>query len=805
MICKITFTVNGQSRELSLETDSASPLTDQDIITVLQNNPEYCKELSEQIRQASIQSVKNKQTSIKELQGINGLIGNCDLEFLKNQPKFAEIQFPPVEANILLLNNLSIGRKNIYGRKINSQGQELFIIKNNEEDVKKLATFLNVRHQINELGFTLSEDSKWNKPLNEILKLREDIKDIPDLIIDFMYNQSNYRNIYINSDGKQESAIGILSKVIRTIKDWSMPTSYDDPIINEINLQKTLLQDGEAFLAYDRLYSILSTYDSNLLKTLGITSIKSMKEYLSRPISETRYKFPRYFQLSENDKTGFDFLLGNLFISEPEFTYKFVRKSDKGIILKQQFTTLESKYGFGYDTVSTMDIINPNYKGYKIYRYVKEEGGQPRFYVSRGYLTEQNNSKKFKSEQEALDWIENSIKFQSLRKNSLLEFKFRDSTVDESGNIIYDNSLNSETIASQTSFIQGQIIEVLDIPINKNTSIIGSELDLIANSKATIRDFVNTVNKWNIPQELKTEIIEKINTPEKAVAFIYKINEILKENRENIEQIQNILKIFDEASINTYFIEKRSFVSSTRGWNYRIIPTTPDIVTDYKQDKGKPVVTWMQAISEALSKQFGINVHLMTSSEIKEQLSNVADPNIDKAFIYNGEVYVNTTIAKTTDLLHEYIHLVLGALRSNPEFRQNYEQLMLAIVSTDEGKDLYNTLLETYSGLSQMDVMEEVFAKMFSGYIRNNITMGTKEIFQASEDTLKNATKTIFNTKISDIRKFYGENPITIFAKFNKDVANTLSKKNLDFGQNMRIYSNYISKQIKEGNIKEEC
>jgi hypothetical protein len=130
---------------------------------------------------------------------------------------------------------------------------------------------------------------------------------------------------------------------------------------------------------------------------------------------------------------------------------------------------------------------------------------------------------------------------------------------------------------------------------------------------------------------------------------------------------------------------------------------------------------------------------------------------------------------------------------------------MLAIVSTDEGKDLYDTLLETYSGLSQMDVMEEVFAKMFSGYIRNNITMGTKEIFQASEDTLKNATKTIFNTKVSDIRKFYGENPITIFAKFNKDVANTLSKKNLDFGQSMRIYSNYISKQIKENNIKEEC
>ena len=805
MICKITFTVNGQSKELSLETDSASPLTDQDIITVLQNNSEYCKKLSEQIRQATIQSAKNKSVSVRELQDINGLVGNCDLEFLRNQPKFAEIQFPPVKANILLLDSLSIGRKNIYGRKINSQGQELFIIRNNEEDVKKLATFLNVRHQINELGFTLSEDSKWAKLLNDILELRGGINDIPSLIIDFMYKQSDYRNIYVDNNGKQESAIGILSRVIRTIKDWSMPAAFDDSIVNEINLQKSLLQDGQAFLAYDRLYSILNTYNSDLLKSLGITSIKSMKEYLSRPVSETRYKFPKDFQLSENDKTGYDFLFRNLFMSEPEFTYKFIRTSDKGIILKQQFTTLESKYGFGYDTVSTMDIINPNYKGYKIYRYVKEEGGQPRFYVSRGYLTEQNSSKEFKSEQEVIDWIENSIKFQSLRKNSLLEFKFRDSVVDKNGNIIYDNSLNSETVASQTSFIQGQIIEILDIPVNKNTSIIGSELDLITNSKATIRDFVNTVNRWNIPQELKTEIAEKINTPEKAVTFIYKINELLKENRENAKQIQNILKTLNEANINTYFIEKKSFISPTRGWNYRIIPTTPDIVTDYKQNKGKPVITWMQAISEALAKQFGVNVHLMTASEIKESLSKVADPNTNKAFVYNGEVYVNTTIAKTTDLLHEYIHLILGVLKSNPEFRQNYEQLMLTIVSTDEGKNLYNTLQETYSESSQMDIMEEVFAKMFSGYVRNNITMDTKEIFQASEDTLEDATETIFNTKVSDIRKFYGENPITIFAKFNKDVANVLSKGNLDFGQSTRIYSNYISKQIKEGNIKEEC
>ena len=801
MICKITFTVNGKNKELSLETDSASPLTDQDIIKVLKDDPEYCKQLSEQLRQASIQAAKIKSLSISDLKTKEGLIGNCDLEFLKNQPDFAAISFPPVNANILLLDNINVKKKNVYGRKINSQGQELFIIKNDVEDVKKLATFLNIRNQINEIGLTINEDSKWFKPLNEILKLREGIYNIPDLILDFIYNQSEYRKLYIIDDEKQKSAIGILNKVLQTIKDWTMPTAFEDSIVNEINLQKSLLGDGEAFLNYNNLYNILRTYNKELLDTLKITSIKSMTEFLSQPVSQI--SFPRNLQVAETDKIGYDVLFGNLFLTEPEFTYKFDRATNKGVILKQTFTTLESKYGFGYDTISTMDIINPNYKGYKIYRYIQD--GKSRFYVSRGYITEQNASKEFKSEEEAIAWIENSIKFQSLRKNALLEFKYRDSTIDNDGNIIYDNSLNTETITSRTPFIQGQVIEVLNIPINQNTSIIGSELLLINNSKSTIRDFINTINTWNIPQEVKTEIIEKIDTPEKAITFIYKVNELLKEDRTNAEQIQGIVKMINEADLNYYFIERKSFVSPTKGWSYRLIPTSAETLEEYKQNKGKPVITWVQAISETLSKQFGVKINLLTASEIKEKLSKVADPNTSKAFIYNGEVYINTTIAKTTDLLHEYVHLILGSLKSNPELRQNYEQLMLALISTTEGKELFEDLQNTYSELSQMDLMEEVFAKMFSGYIRNNITINTSQLFQENEETLKDITKTIFNTKIPDIKKFYGENYITIFARFNKDIAKTLSEGNLDFGQSSRIYSNYISNQIKKGNIIEDC
>ena len=93
----------------------------------------------------------------------------------------------------------------------------------------------------------------------------------------------------------------------------------------------------------------------------------------------------------------------------------------------------------------------------------------------------------------------------------------------------------------------------------------------------------------------------------------------------------------------------------------------------------------MDAISRVLQKQFGVTIHLETSSSIKENFKNIADPNVDKAFIYNGEVYVNTTIASTKDLLHEHVHLILGILKSNSELRRNYESLLRLVVSTTDG------------------------------------------------------------------------------------------------------------------------
>ena len=229
------------------------------------------------------------------------------------------------------------------------------------------------------------------------------------------------------------------------------------------------------------------------------------------------------------------------------------------------------------------------------------------------------------------------------------------------------------------------------------------------------------------------------------------------------------------------------------------------------------MITWMTTISDVLKSQFNVDVELINASEIeslnKEIGGNLFDPNIDKAFIYNGKVYVNSTIARPSDLLHEHVHLILGMIKSNPDLGNNYENLLNLVINTNEGRRMYKKIKESYPGISEMDLREEVFANLFSNYIRGNVNLETKEVFDTNDKTLKNITETIFDTKIENINSFYGSKLTVIFNKFNKEVAKLMSRKDLDFGstQQSRRISNYINQQISEYNkdqkngIREDC
>ena len=54
---------------------------------------------------------------------------------------------------------------------------------------------------------------------------------------------------------------------------------------------------------------------------------------------------------------------------------------------------------------------------------------------------------------------------------------------------------------------------------------------------------------------------------------------------------------------------------------------------------------------------------MLTASEIVETYSDI-DANTTKAFVRDGEIFINTTLAEVTDPLHEFTHIILQIPRS---------------------------------------------------------------------------------------------------------------------------------------------
>ena len=214
----------------------------------------------------------------------------------------------------------------------------------------------------------------------------------------------------------------------------------------------------------------------------------------------------------------------------------------------------------------------------------------------------------------------------------------------------------------------------------------------------------------------------------------------------------------------------------------------------------------MTSISESFKSKFNTTVNLLTYDKLKEKFPDI-DPSV-KAFIRDGEIYINLASAKSEDLLHEYTHLLLGVLKANPESAKIYEQLMQMVINTDEGSKELKIIRSSYPNISEMDLMEETFASLFSRYLQGRGS-DINDIFRENRKFLIGENKNIFDLAgDTDLKTQYNKSILSIFERFSSDVAVKLKQENgLDFAEtiNIRKKTNWINKQISEGEIKEDC
>lgn len=792
--CIVYLNINGERLELSLEDSDPSVLIDNSIVRALNENSEALDTLVENLRLLG-NSTDIKPVELKDIQK-EGVLANCTTEFIRTLPQYADIRFPDVNANILLVDNLKIGGVDIHGRTVNANGEEIIIVKNTHSDIMKLANYLAIKDAIQQ-GAILDESSQYYPKLKELYnkkKRKKSINKVEDIILDYMQDKKGYSSLTF-SDGS--SVIQFMEKLSRSLQNYSLPKEYNSPIVTELNYRKTWLGNKQIYISYTNLYTITKQYIPDLLSTLNIKSEEDFITLLKQDKGEISNAFKQLLDVNIQEQDNTKALYQFMVQGEPEFDYYIIDSNNKGILLKSDFIPISDAYSISYDTIAVMP--SEEYRGYTIYN--KDNS---LFFVSRGSLLEESKVKPTTTIEEAKTKIDNYIEKQNIKDNSFIEFMFRDSYVDEEGKKHYSDTY-SENIKSKTKQKNNQLIGVLDIPIDPNTSISGNESWLL-NGAYTLEDFYKIVDSYSISKKQKDNIKEYIDTPQKAAAYIYKVNELLgTENRNNGAKLFKIADDISKAKNNYYYIE--SIHRNNGEWEYKLIKTDLNEINEYKPNTSYPSTQWFNAISTVLNNEFGVQAHIVTATEIKEQFKDIADPNFDKAFIYNGEVYINSSIASTNDLLHEYVHLILGVLKSNPDLVHNYEELVRGIYYSKDGQKEADRIKEAYSKLSEMDVMEEVFCNLFSDYIRKRINKDTQKIFDASEKELKKYTSNIFNTPIDSFSDFYNKTIANVFGKFKKEVSYMLQHENIDFGstKQTRQITNWISQQIQEGNITENC
>lgn len=122
--------------------------------------------------------------------------------------------------------------------------------------------------------------------------------------------------------------------------------------------------------------------------------------------------------------------------------------------------------------------------------------------------------------------------------------------------------------------------------------------------------FKRIIEGWNISDGLKANILSSVNNAEKIAAFIYKVNELLNEKRDNEQVIVEVVSMIEQAPKRAYYIESKTWVPGRKQFIYRVIPTNPIQIEEYKKSKRVPIISLMSAINNVISDKFGVSVNM---------------------------------------------------------------------------------------------------------------------------------------------------------------------------------------------------
>lgn len=497
-------------------------------------------------------------------------------------------------------------------------------------------------------------------------------------------------------------------------------------------------------------------------------------------------------QLTTTDENG---VTHDLFLEMDEkFNVKVYYEIEQEPVVKEKnaYITLNlnnwSSIGEVYDfSYADQPLFSPTeqYKGFYIYEYHKN--GKTHYAISRSIISPKSYMKTFSSLEAAKQNIDTNT--DTLQECGLWSIK--------------QHVGRPRASEIEMKYIrEGSIITTLDIQLPriefKNFPDPVKEL-----FKGTITNFHSKLNF--------IENIKSLDTPEKASAFIYLIHKQLKNKqdfieflKDNAELVQSTIKDINKRETISYLVEKiETFGKTPSKYYLRLLQnngTNIDINGKFNDITVQDFIDQnLNNVIEYFNKQFGIGINSVTRSEL-EQLSidnNLGLENkldVVKAFVYNGQIYINTSNANAEDLFHELSHILLGVVKAKD--LDMYNELVSAYKTKSNYKYLFNTHRKTYRHYSEQDVIEETIADMIAAEMFKQKQLGTSDfkgndILALFESILKKSER--FTQSMND-------NGLG----FSKYINQLLDENGSEMQRNMRI-TNLVRDYISEGKIQEKC
>lgn len=914
MKCYVVFNFDKDGKEqisipLNDGIDSYDKVTDKEILNALQNknNSNILEQLKNKIRD-KINNITLASMDIEQAAKVKGyIIGNDTFQGLcQRMGRTIETDqdgnIPEYLRNVQILygSRLNVCKKDIRGRMINSNGQEIFVITGQKEvykELNNLENFLKLKYILENKQDALKEEDK--KDLEKIIYKKKgqssNITNETSLLLYYLEHKEDKRlkSQYItNSEGENELIQNVLYRIYNNLLEEHPKIVYKSTTINTIvnngyakhimlnrkDNTKQKKTSTDLFISIGDLYTLANThfatkdgnnlFDTFKIRRKGKSKIIKPKKEGEQSIEKDLVEFDDFFNKSYNDLTPVTkttltkFLKGyNLKITDenrdtplwhilwellvqgdPDYDFEFngvykegdnikvngreYQVSTKGsfVRLKKKWSTLADR-GFNYETVYAFDH-QELYRGYNIYKR-KNDKNQDEYYISKGIINDNSLAKEFDNIDDAKKFIDNNNNNDTFDR-SMLSFKHGLGVI-----------VKSETLTIEEPAIgnlkEGSIIQHINIAVNKNQQIIQGEQQFTASdSKEKLSDFYEYIkNQTSFSQNIKVQIYENIDTIEKAVLFLYLLNaETQERTTAQNQNVENIIKQINSADIEYLYIQQREKHGSK--YHYVVYPVNGSNINAghaYTREMPKrlPAIQFINIVARVLNSQFGIEVKILSEQEIKREVK-VKGIEQHKAFIYQGQIYINSSRATAKDVLHEYTHLILQVLKSvNP---QGYTQLMQKTYSLAGEKKIKN-FHEQYPELSMYDVVEEYFCNAFSGWVvGNKISRQSvaNEDTLFMDDSLVDVTQKLFNRKIidqDDFKELFKGQRGNFFTMFSQQVRVYMQEnkkmsfngRNKDTLKQMRIKTNWIGKQIQKYNdankdkiqgekkigIKEEC